>query len=166
MLALPATPAQVLAQIIVPGLTLLPAELDTPVARVQLLAIAGQESGLRTRQQDGGGPAHGLWQCESPVLGLLLANPVSANLIRITCRTRAVAPIASDMYLALLNDDPFACAIARLILLCDPHPLPDVGDVDDAWVCYQKNWGPGKPRPQDWPANYAAALAATTGTSP
>lgn len=162
MLQLPATPKQVLAQVIVPGLALLPPSFDSPQVRVMLLAIAGQECGLRTRQQ-AGGPAHGLWQCEQPIMGLLLANPNSADLVRAICKARAVAPIASDMYWAVMTDDLFACAIARLILWCDPHPLPELGDADDAWICYQKNWGPGKPRPADWPGNYSAALAAIEG---
>lgn len=163
MLALPATPEQVLAQVIVPGLALLPSSCDAPQARVQLLANALQEVGengkLQTRQQNGG-PAHGLWQNEEPVQALLLANPTSAELVRSVCKARAVAPIASDMYWAVLKDDLFACAIARLILLCDPHALPELGDVDDAWVCYQKNWGPGRPRRETWPSNYAEAMNA------
>lgn len=166
MLQLPATPSQVLAQVIVPTFQqLLPAKFDTPIARVLLLAIALQESGLRVRVQQGG-PAHGLWQCEQGggVHGVLTSS-ASRAYARGVCCVRSVAPIESDVYWALVSDDLLACAIARLILWCDPHPLPALGDVDDAWICYQKNWGPGKPRPQDWPANYAAALAAVTGVS-
>lgn len=164
MIDLPATPQTVLAKVIVPALALLPAQMDTPEARVMLVAIGGQESGYRTRQQVGG-PAHGLWQNEQPVQQLLLANPASFELARTLCKARAVAPTASDMYWAVLTDDIFAAGIARLILWCDPHPLPALGDVDDAWLCYQKNWGPGKPRPDDWPSNYKAALTAITGAT-
>ena len=165
MIDLPATPQTVLAKVIVPALGLLPANMDSPESRVMLLAIGGQESGYRTRVQEGGGPAHGLWQNEQPVQGLLLSNPASAAEVRRLCASRAVAAWPSDMYLAVTTDDIFAAAIARLILWCDPHPLPALGDVDDAWLCYQKNWGPGKPRPEDWPANYKAALAAVTGAT-
>lgn len=164
MIDLPATPKIVLAKVVVPALALLPVHMDTPEARVMLVAIALQESGLRTRQQVGG-PAHGLWQNERPVQQLLIDNKASAADVCAVCKSRAVAPIASDMYWALLTDDVFAAAIARLILWCDPHPLPALGDADDAWVCYQKNWGPGKPRPVDWPGNYSTALAAVTGTA-
>jgi len=165
MIDLPATPQTVLAKVIVPALALLPALYDSPAARVQLLATAMQESGLRTRVQDGNGPARGLWQCEQPVFGLLLGNTASASQVRALCQSRAIAVWPADMYFAAQTDDLFACCVARLILWCDPHPLPDLGDADDAWVCYQKNWGPGKPRLADWPANYSAALAAVTGAT-
>lgn len=165
MIDLPATPQTVLAKVIVPALGLLPAYMDSPEARLVELAIGGQESGYRTRVQDAGGPARGLWQCESPIFGLLLAHPASADPVRGLCKARAVAAWGPDMYRAVALDDIFAAAIARLILWCDPHPLPALGDVDDAWLCYQKNWGPGKPRPEDWPANYQAALAAVTGAT-
>jgi len=162
MIDLPATPQIVLGKVIVPALELLPAQMDSPQARVMLVAIMLQESGLRTRQQQNG-PAHGLAQCEQPVMQLLLDNPASAKLVRELCHSRAVAPVASDMYWAVLTDDIFAAAIARLILWCDPAPLPAVGDADEAWACYLHVWGPGKPRPQDWPNNYRAALSAVTG---
>lgn len=164
MIDLPTTPQIVLGKVIVPALELLPAQMDSPQARVMLLAIGGQESGYRTRQQQGG-PAHGLWQCEQPVMQLLLDNPASAKLVRELCHSRAVAPVASDMYWAVLTDDIFAAAIGRLILWCDEQPLPTVGNVANGWACYDRNWRPGKPRPADWPANYSAALAAVTGTS-
>jgi len=165
MIDLPATPQTVLAKVIVPALGLLPAHMDTPEARVMLLAIGAQESGYRTRVQDAGGPARGLWQCEAPIFGLLLSNPASSATVRALCASRAIAAWPTDMYLAVASDDIFAAAIARLILWCDPHPLPALGDADDAWLCYQKVWGPGKPRPEDWPANYSAALAAVTGAN-
>jgi hypothetical protein len=160
MLTLPATPADCLAQVISPALAYLDPPLDSPEARVLLLATALQESGLRTRLQDGGGPAHGLWQTEQGGARCVLDNAVSKKLAADLCSKFAVAPISSDVYWTLAHDDLFACAFARLMLWCDPHPLPELGDADDAWLCYQKNWGPGKPRPQEWPANYAAALAA------
>lgn len=164
MIDLPATPQTVLAKVIVPALALLPAHMDTPQARVQELAMGGQESGYRTRQQNGG-PAHGLWQNERPVQQLLLQNPASAAEVHHLCSSRAVAPQASDMYWAILTDDIFAAGIARLILWCDPDPLPALGDESAAWDCYVRNWRPGKPRPADWPKNYRAALAAVTGAN-
>lgn len=164
MIDLPATPQTVLAKVIVPALTLLPARMDTPDARVMLVAIGGQESGYRTRQQQGG-PARGLFQCERPVLQLLLDNRASEVPVRNLCSMRAVAATASDMYWAVGTDDIFAAGIARLILWCDAAPLPALGDQDAAWASYLRVWGPGKPRPADWPSNYQAALTAITGAT-
>lgn len=164
MIDLPATPQIVLAKVIVPALALLPAHMDTPQARVLELAIGGQESGYRMRKQDGG-PAHGLWQNEQPVQQLLLQNKASDAEVHALCQSRAVAPLASDMYWALLTDDVFAAGISRLILWCDEEPLPALGAQDDAWVAYLRIWEPGKPRPAAWAANYRAALAAVTGAN-
>lgn len=160
---LPATAADCLAQVIVPGLAYLDPKYDSPKARVMLLAIALQESSLSTRHQYGNGPARGLWQTEQGGARCVIDNAASKQAVIDLCRKFAVAPISSDVYYTLPQDDLFACAFARLMLWCDPHPLPVLGDASDAWICYQKNWRPGKPRPQDWPNNYAAALAAVRG---
>ena len=166
MLQLSATPAQVLAQVIVPTFQhLLPGKFDSKPARVQLLAIALQESGLRTRRQDGG-PARSLWQFEQGggIRGVL-EHPSSRQYARAVCALQAVAPVSSDVYAAFLSDDQLACAFARLLLWTDAAPLPQLGDADGAWACYLRNWRPGKPRPGAWVGNYAAALAAVTGAN-
>lgn len=161
MLQLPATPKQVLAQIIAPTFQhLLPGKFDSQSARVQLLAIMLQESGLKTRRQVGG-PARGLAQFEQGggIHGVL-TNPASSIWAKAVCLHRAVAPTEGDVYAALLVDDLLACAFARLLLWTDVAPLPAIGDADGAWAYYLRNWRPGKPRPADWAANYATALAA------
>ena len=172
MIDLPATPQTVLAKVIVPALALLPAHMDTPQASVQELAMGGQESGYRTRIQQGG-PARGLWQNERPIQQLLLDNKASAPEVHALCKARAVAPLASDMYWAVGTDDVFAAGIARLILWCDLAPLPALGDADGAFETYVRVWGPGayaRGTPaqragirQRFADNYAAALAAVTG---
>jgi hypothetical protein len=142
---------------------LLPAKFDGQAARVQLLAIGMQESGFETRQQRGG-PARSYWQFEQAggIQGVL-THPASKAYARAFCGLRAVAPVASDVYAAFLSDDVLACAFARLLLWTDADPLPQLSDADGAWKYYQRNWRPGKPRPEAWPANYAAALDAVSG---
>ncbi len=54
------TPAEALASAVVPALSLLPGKMDTPEARVMLLAIGLQESHLTFRRQRPTGPARGL----------------------------------------------------------------------------------------------------------
>lgn len=54
---------QALEQVVVPGLELLPAKMDTPKARVMMLAIGMQESRFEHRKQIGG-PARGFFQFE------------------------------------------------------------------------------------------------------
>ncbi|MFK2876912.1 hypothetical protein [Rhodanobacter hydrolyticus] len=173
MIDLPATPQTVLAKVIVPALALLPAQMDTPPARVLLVAFGAQETGYRTRQQQGG-PAHGLWQCERPLMQLLLDNKASSAEVYALCKSRAVAPLASDMYWALLTDDLFAAGTARLALWCNLAPLPALGNVDAAFDYYIATWGPGaytRGTPAERAAirqrfndNYSAALAAVSGS--
>src|SRR6476646_617594 len=80
------------------ALALLPKKLDTPEARVLLLAIGLQESRLVDRYQvlDGGakGPARGLWQFErgtkasrGGVWGVFL-HRASSDPLRLLCRAR------------------------------------------------------------------------------
>ena len=172
MITLPASPAQVLAQVIVPTLHhLLPAKFDSERARVQLLAMAGQESNLATRRQGGGGPAPGLWQAEQggSIRGVLTSSATS-QYARSVCLLLAVAPVESEVYAGLLSDDALACAFARLTLWADPHPLPALDDEEAAWGCYLRNWRPGAYTRGDdeersrlrarWHGNYAAALQA------
>lgn len=173
MLALPASPSQVLAQVILPTLHhLLPAKFDGATAQVQLLAVAGQESNLATRRQLGG-PARGLWQAEQggSIHGVL-TNKATSAYARSICLLMAVAPVESDVYAGLASDDALACAFARLTLWADPQPLPALGDEEGAWQCYLRNWRPGaysrgdederaKLR-QRWHGNYAAAMHAVT----
>jgi hypothetical protein len=141
---------------------LLPAKFDGVPARVMLAAIGLQESGFATRRQNGG-PARGYWQFEQGggVRGVL-SHPVTSAYAKSVCQLRAVAPVESDVYAALLSDDLLACAFARMLLFSDSAPLPALDDVSGAWSYYQRNWRPGKPRPDDWSHNYVTARGAVT----
>jgi hypothetical protein len=160
MLALPTTPAELLAQVVVPALALLPPEMDSPSARVQLVAESIQETGLRSRQQLQG-PAHGLLQAEQGgSIRAVLSNPLTRSYAATICAMRGVPATEVDVYAALLTDDILAFVFGRLDLYADPHPLPALGDKQAAWDCYMRVERPGKPRPWDWPNSYSAALAA------
>lgn len=166
MLNLPATPLELLEQVIEPTLAMLPIRFDMPddrqSIRVQLLAEALQETGLATRQQDGG-PAHGLWQGENgdeSAFALVLRNPTVGSTAQTFCQRRGVASTHDAVYQAVLTDDFLACAFVRLDLYCDPRQLPEIGDEQGAWNCYMRTERPGKPRRNDWTSNYADALQA------
>lgn len=153
---------RVLTDAIEPALALLPSAMDSLAARVMLIAIGLQESGLTTLQQIGG-PAHGLWQAEKGgMVRGVLKNPRTMLSAARLCQARHVPATEADVYEALLTDDVLAAGIARLGLWADLAPLPAIGDVHGAWNCYLRNWRPGKPRPADWGDNYAAAVAAIT----
>lgn len=145
---------------ILPALALLPPAMNTPQARILMLAIGLQESRFQHRRQIGG-PARGFWQFErnGGVRGVLTHPTSRENAFRI-CAARQVAPVAATVHAALEADDILAAAFARLLLWTDPLRLPAAGDADGAWALYLRTWRPGKPHPQTWPALYARALSA------
>lgn len=142
------------------GLALLPMKMRTLEARLMLHAITRQENPRRLEQQVGG-PARGGYQFESGggVKGVMTHAAVSA-LTKEVCVARSVSFTSLGIYEAIGTDPILAAALARLLLWTDPKPLPKVGQEQAAWDLYQRVWRPGKPHPEKWPANYAAALVA------
>ncbi|CCH04686.1 phage-related hypothetical protein [Achromobacter xylosoxidans NH44784-1996] len=147
-----------------PALALLPATMDTPAARVMLLAIGLQESRFTHRRQIGG-PARGFWQFEKGtrasrggVWGVYL-HPSSKDRLAALCKARSVSCDPDAIYAALEYDDVLAAGVARLLLWTDPKALPAIGDADAGWALYLRTWRPGKPHPQTWPDLYRQAAA-------
>lgn len=152
-----------------PALALLPRNLDTPAARVMLLAIGQQESGFTAREQMGGGPARGFWQFEKGtqisrggVWGVYL-HRASGELLRLLCRDRDCTFDPTSIWGSLAHDDVLAAGVARLMLLTDAAALPAVDDTAGGWDCYARTWRPGKPRRETWDAYHLAAVAQVTG---
>lgn len=177
MLPLPITPRDFDHRILTPALSLLPDAMDTPEARVLLIAIALQESALAHRwqivdesQPQRKGPARGLLQFErAGGCAGVLTHPSSRYWMHRVCAVRGVAPNARALWLALERDDVLAAAAGRLLLFTDPKRLPDVDDEAGAWRYYLRIWRPGRPHRSRWPTNHAAALEVfewTGSTSP
>ena len=145
---------------VIPALKLLPPHLDTPKARVLTLAIGLQESRFEYRVQMGNGPAHSFWQMEEGggVKGVCRHHD-SIELARLICRARDCNFDPHAIWAQLANDDILGAAFARLLLLTDPQPLPEIGDAPASWDYYQRNWRPGKPRRDTWDGLYARAVA-------
>lgn len=152
-----------------PALALLPAAMDTPEARVMVIAICLQESRLVHRRQLVGnpprpvGPAKGLAQFErGGGCHGVVHHPASRYWMAAVCKARGVQCNATAVWNAIEHDDVLAAAAARLFLFTDPRALPGLGDEAEAWRCYMRNWRPGKPHRTTWPDLYAQALAAIT----
>lgn len=160
LLPLPITPADALGKIIVPALATLPDQMDSPEARLMLLAIALQESGLAARQQTGG-PARGLWQFERNGVLAVMHNLRTADIVFNWCDENGVTYGSNSIYERLALDDELACVFARLLLWTDPRPLPEIGDVMTAYELYERTWRPGKPSYTRWKTTaYPQALEA------
>ena len=156
----------ILRSAITPAMAMLPAAMDSAQARVMLLAIGLQESRLTARCQivngGGKGPARGLWQFErGGGCAGIVRHEASRFWTAEVCKARGVEFSAAGIWAALETDDILAAACARLLLFTDAKALPAIGDEQGAWALYAyRCWRPGKPHPETWPANYAAAVDA------
>ena len=160
LLPLPITAADALGQIIVPALATLPAQMDSPEARLMLLAIALQESGLRVREQNGG-PARGFWQFEINGVLAVMHNTRTADTVFHWCADNGITYGGSGIYNRLATDDELTCVFARLLLWADSRPLPEIGDCMGAYELYERTWRPGKPSYIRWKQTaYPEALKA------
>lgn len=160
----------VLHRFIVPAaLAVLPARMDSPEARAQLLAITLQESKARARRQivKGGklGPARGLWQFErigiQGVLEHRLTRGILQSALEQLLYKRTLTP--TDLHLIVEHNDVVAAVFARLNLWPLRPALPTRGQVEEGWQQYLRAWRPGKPHPATWPGNFAAAWALVDG---
>lgn len=159
---------EIMRSAILPALAILPSAMDTPQARVELLAIGLQESGFQHRKQMGNGPARGFWQFEQGtrvtrggVWGVYLHDSSRFWLDKL-CASRGVQFLPDSIWRALETDDVLAAGVARLMLFTDPKRLPAVDDADGAWGLYLRTWRPGKPRPDTWPGFHTQARIEVT----
>ncbi|MNO76378.1 hypothetical protein D3C76_674500 [compost metagenome] len=139
---------------------LLPAKMDSMLARVNLAAIGFQESEYLVRIQYGNGPARSYWQFENGRLAGIngvLTHRASSDLAKAVCKARGVEPERMAVWKAMETDDVLGAAFARLLMYTDPLPLPD--NAADAWEMYAKRlWRPGRPHPDKWPKSWAFGL--------
>lgn len=151
------TPGMFHAIGISPALKLLPPDMDSPAARAMVLAICLQESGLRARQQRNG-PARGYAQFEIAGCAGVLSHKATKDHATRICALLDVQPAATAVHRAIEYHDVLAAAFARLLLWTLPQLLPRTsGDSATGYALYLEAWRPGKPRPDEWPANYRAA---------
>lgn len=152
----PLTLPQVQAHVLAPALK---AWSDSREVRVMLLAIGLQESRFAHRRQVQG-PARGFWQFEKGggVRGVM-THPVSCARAVHACQAAGIPATYGAAYAQLEHDDVLAARFARLLLLTDPRPLPELGDGQGAWDYYIRNWRPSKPHRHTWGRLYAQALA-------
>lgn len=142
---------EISARALGPALALLPAAMDTPAARVELLAIGLQESRFIDRRQLVGkppkptGPAKSFWQAEQGggmVRGVRL-HVATASLAALLYRARGVQANDAAIWDAIENDDVLAAGLARLLLWSEPGALPAPADEQGAWQLYLRAWRPG-----------------------
>lgn len=131
-------------------------------AQVLLIAIAGQETAWEARTQLYG-PARGFFQAEFGGHVARVFDHASGRMKDI-CQELVVPFSRSDVYQTIAWNDVLACAIARIALLLDREPLPQLGEIDEAWAYYLRVWAPGKPDRSRWGTVYPLALNAAGHT--
>lgn len=140
-------------------------DMATDEAIVLLFAIMYQESNLTDRRQvdDAGNPignlARGFAQFEAGggVAGVM-NHAASQGTAQLVCTEQCIPWNQADIHEAIAWHDYLAVAFARLLLYTDPQALPRMLDIQGSWDYYERNWRPGKPRPEEWPKNYARAM--------
>jgi hypothetical protein len=157
------TPDDFVATVLDPGLLLLNRVggiWSDDRARVLLVAIAGQESGITERRQNLG-PARGWFQFEKlGAVSGVLQHQLTASPAAKVCSELCIPADPATVYEAIAWSDHLSVAFARLLVWIDPAALPDVGQQDIAYGYYTRCWRPGRPRPSTWPDRYSAAMEA------
>lgn len=162
----------ILRHAVEPAFRILPPPLDSPQARVMLLAIGLQESRFMHRFQKVvghpyvKGPARGFWQFElgseasrGGVWGVCL-HDASRFWVWHLCGKRGVPFRPDAIHQAIETDDVLAAGLARLLLFTDRRPLPAANAPhEEAWQYYLHNWRPGKPHRHTWDEFHSAAVA-------
>jgi len=144
-----------------PALAILPMQMDSPKARVMLLATGLQESRFEHRRQMGNGPARGFWQFErGGGVKAVFTHHVSTGHLHNLCIARDVAFDIPTIWAKLETDDVLAAGVARLLYYTDPKPLPAVDDAEGSWKLYLRTWRPGKPKSDTWLGYHQKAQAA------
>lgn len=150
----------------------LPPKMDTPEARVMLLAIGLQESRFTaTRQLVGNppkpvGPAVSYWQGEQGggmVQGVRV-HAATRDLAAEAYKRHGVNPDNASIWKAIEKDQVLACILARLLLYTHPFALPKLGDQGGAWRYYMDVWRPGKPHAATWPGYCREAMKFIQGS--
>lgn len=160
MIDLPCTHEDLLRGVVQPALLYLPQQMSSASAQVAMVAIAGQESGLKTRLQEPYGPAHSLWQFELGGIHGVMNHPLTQQHAQHVCVALGITPTVKAVYDAMLENDELGACFARLNLWWKPEPIPTTQDA--MWAYYVDVWRPGKPDPSRWPPNFQAAVAAVT----
>lgn len=146
-----------------PGLLLLPS-MDTPEARVMLIAIGMQESRFSYRTQING-PARGFWQFERGGVRGVLTHPATKPIVIEACRTLHIRPSEDDCFEAITYNDALACAFARLLLWTLPGKLPSQENTEEGWRQYIEAWRPGRPHRETWNGYFNEAWNIIKGRS-
>jgi hypothetical protein len=156
----------VLRFIIPAAYDLLPPRSRSLKASALLLAIGLQESGFAHRRQlprppsTTPGPARSLWQYEpgtKAAIALMLKHPRVGPIVSDLATRLGYEADRLTLYYASEHNDVLACGLARCNLLTLPAPLPGPTDQALGWGQYLAAWNPGRPRADDWPANFAVA---------
>ncbi len=154
----------ILEHFMLPGLRLLPAKMDSPEARILLVAIGLQESRFQHRFQLGfepeDAPARSFWQFErgGGVRGVLQHHTTHKVAHRV-CDVLRIPADEDACYDAIAFNDALAAAFARLLLWTVPKPIPIVGKISEAWDYYVEGWRPGKPHRESWADLYRQAIS-------
>jgi len=127
--------------------------LWSPTAEELLIGTAVQESRLTYLKQRGGGPALGVCQMEP-----FTHDDIWRNYLTTGMRSSLAARVRELGHetIHLISRLDYAVAMARLVYLRSPMPLPDVSDVDGMAAMWKQvyNTPKGAGEATEWADNY------------
>ncbi|MFN0043743.1 MAG: hypothetical protein ACKVSF_11100 [Alphaproteobacteria bacterium] len=133
-------PHEFRAEIVDPALRLL--DLHSPAASNLLLGTALVESNLVYRRQKGGGPALGLFQIEPTTFDDIYRRYLPRQTSWLGSVNTLLRPY--DMPIEqLVDNDRFACAIARLKYRMARPPLPLADDIEGLAAYWRLHYNAG-----------------------
>lgn len=153
---------------IFPALQILPEKMRAAKAVIQIAATAMQESNFIHLVQIGG-PAVSWWQFEPIAILDVLQRTTSARYAREACNHYGVT-LSGDLnkdtrklydLFKLQEYQQLACVFTRLNYWNSPISIPEIGNVNPAYLFYKRVWRPGRPRPERWPKAYSLATQIT-----
>jgi hypothetical protein len=117
--------------------TLKPLGLWTDSAEELLMATCAQESHLGVYRRQIHGPALGIFQMEPATF-----HDITSNFLpRHPQLEQQIVALAHDYTSSeMINNDPFAIAMARVLYLRVPHPLPSATNLEGLFQYYKTYW--------------------------
>lgn len=129
--------------------------------RVLMTSIAGQESNWEHRVQIPSGMAHSLFQIEEATIPLIIANPASKELFTVGMDHFQIQDRSAPALFDLMADeagDKVSVLFARLLLWCNPKPIPYEDEEQALFKYYRETWRPKHAVWARWPVVYGQAM--------
>lgn len=160
------TPEEFHTSVLIPALhktaKFAPQMPHTRELEVLMTAISGVEANWTEREQIPSGMAHGLFQMQLNAIEDIIANPASAGIFKLGMEEWGIEAQTPEHLFDLLTTpqgDSLSVFLARLLLWCNPKPIPFHDEEATLFQYYVETWRPGLPNAKRFAVVYAETLS-------